>query len=565
MSHAVPVTLHPWYYLDNFQFVLHWVHTRYDDILSLDERGFIAAFFRLERPSRALLVRLVMRKGNLFRTSKLHYLEIGNIDQAAQALIAHGWLDAQPKLTLDELFQLLTKSELAAIFRDQSAYALVSTCTKAKQLDALRPQFPSALNYCQWHDVGSAAPTTPSQADIVYRVAISATCDRIRLMFFGNLRQDWTEFVLADLGHLTYEKVDFPTCARAFQTPDDIDAYLRLSECKAQFASAPPECIPEIQAQIPSRYANEWLEARRSKLLFQIGQTHERHANWPGALACYEDSLAPGARARRIRVLERSGQHAAALALATTALQSPESEAEYQQVTRIMARLRRRIHGRDPVKSTDHPFIGRDRLVLSRPAAFTRVEHVVLQHLHRPNAPVFYTENALFNSLFGLLFWDTIFSAVPGAFFHPYQFGPADLHHPQFRRRREPAFSALFGQLDTGQYKETILRNAHIKAGIQSPFVVWGAIGGGLLEMALACIPAAHLNVIFKRLANDVRSNRAGMPDLIQLWPVENRYQMVEVKGPGDRLQDNQRRWLAFCHEHNLPIRVCHVAYDDTP
>jgi hypothetical protein len=34
---------------------------------------------------------------------------------------------------------------------------------------------------------------------------------------------------------------------------------------------------------------------------------------------------------------------------------------------------------------------------------------------------------------------------------------------------------------------------------------------------------------------------------------------MVEVKGPGDRLQDNQRRFLEFCIEHDMPVAVCRV------
>lgn len=564
MPDAIPVKLHPWYYLDNFQFVLNWVRARYDDILTPEERNFIAAFLKLQQPSRALLVRLVMRKGVLFRAGKLQYPEIGNIDHAAQALIALGWLDVQPSLTLNELFHLHTKPELAVIFARQPAYAQVSACTKPMQLDHLRPLLPVELKYCQWHDYGPAAPAAPSRADTVYRVTIAPICERIRLMFFGNLRQDWSEFVLADLGHFAYEKVDFPAWARAFQTTADVDAYLRLSECKAQFASATPDRIAEIQAQIPTRYANEWLENRRGKLLFQIGQFHERLANWPHALACYEDSGAPGARVRRVRVLERSAQYDSALALATAAVQAPESEAEYQQVTRTITRLHRHVHGQSPVKGADFPYVARDILVLARPTGGTRVEHVVLRHLHHPDAPVFYTENVLFNSLFGLLFWDAIFSPVPGAFFHPYQQGPADLHHPHFRLRREPAFSALLGQLHNGQYKETILRNAQVKVGIQSPFVAWEAIEGGLLELALACIPATHLKAVFERLANDVRNNRAGMPDLFQFWPDENRYQMVEVKGPGDRLQDNQVRWLAFCHEHHMPVRVCHVQYDNT-
>ena len=42
---------------------------------------------------------------------------------------------------------------------------------------------------------------------------------------------------------------------------------------------------------------------------------------------------------------------------------------------------------------------------------------------------------------------------------------------------------------------------------------------------------------------------------------LEGRYRMIEVKGPGDRLQDNQKRWLAFCAEHGMPVEVCYVRW----
>lgn len=38
---------------------------------------------------------------------------------------------------------------------------------------------------------------------------------------------------------------------------------------------------------------------------------------------------------------------------------------------------------------------------------------------------------------------------------------------------------------------------------------------------------------------------------------------MIEVKGPGDRLQDNQLRWLAFCEEHGMPVTVCYVQWQE--
>ena len=62
-------------------------------------------------------------------------------------------------------------------------------------------------------------------------------------------------------------------------------------------------------------------------------------------------------------------------------------------------------------------------------------------------------------------------------------------------------------------------------------------------------------------MLRDLRGNCAGLPDLIQFWPGERRYRMIEVKGPGDRLQDNQRRWLDFFAAQGMPVVVCNVQW----
>ncbi len=64
---AHPVLPNPWYYLNNFQFMLDWVSARYQGLLAPEEQSFIAGFAALPKPSRGLLVRMVMRKGDLFR------------------------------------------------------------------------------------------------------------------------------------------------------------------------------------------------------------------------------------------------------------------------------------------------------------------------------------------------------------------------------------------------------------------------------------------------------------------------------------------------------------------
>jgi hypothetical protein len=70
-----------------------------------------------------------------------------------------------------------------------------------------------------------------------------------------------------------------------------------------------------------------------------------------------------------------------------------------------------------------------------------------------------------------------------------------------------------------------------------------------------------HLRLCLERLLEDLKENSTGLPDLVQFWPAEGRYRFIEVKGPGDRLQDNQRRWLSFFARHAIPAVVCQVQW----
>ena len=82
-----------------------------------------------------------------------------------------------------------------------------------------------------------------------------------------------------------------------------------------------------------------------------------------------------------------------------------------------------------------------------------------------------------------------------------------------------------------------------------------------LVDLALDCLPPAHLKLWFTRLLADIRENRSGLPDLVRFWPAERRYEFIEVKGPGDKLQDNQTRWLRFCVANGMPVRVLDVRW----
>ena len=535
----------PFYYLENFRQVLAWVGERHGDLLADHERAFLDRFSEVPQASQALLVRMVMRKGMLFRASKLRYAEIGCPLEASAALIDQGWIDADPTLDLVQLFALLNKDELIRVFGPPAGRSQ----RKTDLLQALLAEHVQPRPFRNW---------CGALGEVAFGLNISELCDRLRLMFFGNIHQDWTEFVLADLGIFRYEQVSFAPASRAFHTREDVDAYLHLHRCRERFEAG--EALEEVLAEIPQMpYANEWLEHRRGKLLLSIGRQCERVGDLSQALRLHAASGYPGARERAIRVLERCDQPEAALQLASEAYAAPESEHEAQQLQRILPRLRRAL-GEPVARRRVVVEAERIDLAIARQPGLS-VEQAVREHLSRSEAPAYYVENALINSLLGLLCWDAIFAPLPGAFFHPFHAAPADLARPDFHTRRAGLFDECLSKLGTDEYRDCIRRVFREKFGLQSQFVSWGLFDETLLELALECIPAEHLKAFFQRILLDVPNHRSGLPDLIQFWPGDRRYQLIEVKGPGDRLQDNQKRWIDFAQRHQMPIAVCYVQW----
>lgn len=496
---------------------------------------------------------MVMRKGSLFRASKMNYPEIGCPLAAAQPLLPTGWIALDPVLGIDELFELLVKPEIVEAF---GLTPPLKAARKDEQLEALRERHAGPRPFSQWY---------PGCPDTVFSIAVKPLCDRLRLLFFGNLHQDWTEFVLSDLGLFRYEQVEFSSASRGFRSRQDIEHYLQLHACRERFEALEPGSaeLRDLVREVPRHsFGNDWLDSRREKLLFRLGQQLEKDKDWEAAYAVYAGCRFPGARSRAMRVLEKDEKFDQAYELFRAAEQAPESEAERQHLLRIGPRLARKL-GHVTPKARRASKAARLDLNLPVPSGEWRVEGVVLGHLHREESPVYYVENTLANTLFGLLCWPAVFAAIPGAFFHPFHRGPADLYSPDFHQRRAREFEACLARLDDGSHVEAILATWEDKAGIQSPFVAWDWLDRGIIELALRCIPAAHLKLWFQRILQDVKDNRTGFPDLIQFFPGEGRYDMIEVKGPGDRLQDNQLRWIDYCAEHGMPVTVCYLQWEE--
>jgi len=546
----MPEADHRFYYLQNFRRVLAWLRERYEDLLSPEERGFAERLGDLPLPSAAVLVRMITRRGDVFRSSRLRYAEIGCPRAAAAALITAGWVEPRPCLEWAEWQRLFTKAELADLFD--------------VPVPLRRSSKPQLMQYLQATRHAGHALSLACADGTVFRLSVAGLCERLRIVFFGNFRQHWSELVLTDLGIFRYESVAIDQHARAFRTRAEIDQFYSLYECRKRLHDgAPPE---GVLALIPPALPDcEWIESRRVRLLMQTAHRLEQTGQWALALAAYRLCKEPHAQLRAARVLEKQGRWKEASDELLSLPSGQESEPVRQWSDRIRQRLRRRVGPglvvcslREHRRAQAWPTL---RIEITAPVVPVAVESLAAQHLGTAEAPVFYVENGLLNSLLGLWCWEALFAPVPGAFFHPFQAAPADLLARRFCERREVQLAACRARLQSGEYREHIRSTFGAKAGLASPFIAWDLLTPELLSLALECIAPQDLGRCFERILADIPANRAGLPDLIQFFPRERRYRLIEVKGPGDRLQDNQVRWLNFCMGNGIEAAVCKVAW----
>jgi len=194
----------PTYYLANFQTVLDFVAERYADVLTPGEQGFIARFSELPPDAQALLVRLIMRSRDIYAVDALHYNEITDLPAALDMLHAADFVDQDARISLDELFSVATKPELLAGLAGEGLSARLS---KPDMRLALDHNCDQRRTLSDWLNVSSRR---------ALRLNVWTLADTYWLLFFSNLYQDWSEFVITDLGHLSYEHVPIVEMARGF-------------------------------------------------------------------------------------------------------------------------------------------------------------------------------------------------------------------------------------------------------------------------------------------------------------------------------------------------------------
>jgi hypothetical protein len=539
------------YYLYNFESLCSSVWLQYRDLLDESEQDFYHRFNILGEEARCLYVRLVSRRGPLFRVSQLSYAELGELSTPiAELLKADLLCTALPDL--EQLFRLYRKPELQQMFAGYLAGG--STRLKADMLSELqsRELSPQEVLAC-WRNCSDEQLLQPLAVEVV---------ELYQLLFFGNRYQSLTDFVLTDLGVANYFPYPLDAGHRMFSDRSQVEDYLFLSELRERYYASveagDEQGLHELVPLIREFTCSTALLDRRDRLCNRLARQLERSGDLELALDIYALSSSHPARERRVRVLQARQQLETGLELCEEILQQPWCEAEQDFAERHRVVLGRKL-GLDIPANRVRKFAEE---IVRLPATDSSVELAAAAWLSREWDSVQYLENTLFNALFGLAFWEQIFQAIPGAFVNPFQLAPLDMYSPEFYHRRREVIDERMEELErVDDLSGELLKCFQCYRGYSNSWVNWRAIDEQMLALALNHIPRQQLLAIWRRILFDPRANRSGFPDLLALDP-QRGYLLVEVKGPGDQLQQNQKRWLRFFSEQAVPWQVLRVEWE---
>ncbi|PRQ38139.1 putative phosphodiesterase I [Rosa chinensis] len=596
-------------YQDNFCVFIREVLRNSSHLLTDDEKNFIESFTSMSDDSQRLFVRLYTRKGPWFRLSAISYPEVLDPQQAVKELSETGYascFEIINKLSDDcikEILDLLTVSELREILcilkqgcnRGLRKQDLIASLISSYDED-LCPLLPSMV----LHRTGSCVRISSNAESLIWRA---------ERLFFLNGEQDLSAFLLVDLGIVKYPTYKCIVSQQIFSARDDLLGYeeaievaqivdealdgsntglvLKCIKIADSHLSNPVQSLTsESMAPFLSHFSATFVNSKVVLLGISFLEREHRYNDaiylLKRLLNCFARDGRRGYWTLRLSIdLEHMGYLNESLLVAENGLLD-----EWVRAGSRVALQRRVLRlGKPPRRWKTPSFaesvkrkimevnvpgrplncaIGTKSRFYGEDGEQCGVEQLALQYYAEEGGwQGVHTESGIWLTIFGLLMWDIIFSNVPNVFRTRFQTAPLDLETDSFYLVRKNHIESHLQKILDGMAEEILITSWELHEGTACRGVNWGRHSLSELRAAVTCIGGPCVAAFCRHLAQDYRSWSSGMPDLL-LWRFHGKYRgeakLVEVKGPRDRLSEQQRAWLLLLMDCGFNAEVCKVS-----
>lgn len=485
----------PDYYCGFLDQIIAGCWRRYAAVLEPELVGFAVAWFTIGARARRLYVRLGQRRKPWVLVPGSRWAEVGCARHATAQLASQGLVTTD--LRAASIMELLDLFSSPLLRQAAARHGIL-----------LAPTTRSAL-IAQCVADGTAEQILPGllQGRLVVRAERIDCVRRFEWLYFGTSARSLQDLVAADVGTLRLPDAAHPVA------------------CATRL---PPRDWPRLGA------------ARRAASLHTFASDSGWHALAQAVVAAAVSRLREDSRGLIVR---REHERLIAIALPRPSTGSVRTR-------------RARQPGLVSAAGTD----GLHTIELALRSWPGGVEAAAARALGSADRPCHHLENRLVLGLFGLLFHDVLQQRCRHRFDAPLQTRPRGSLTRALHLTCAPAFAARIDRLASGWDPWPGLhRTAQRRRGMRDGLVHWPAFDDALLEQLARSLSGRMLARLVWPLCADPERMRVGFPDLVRLDPARQVIECFEIKGPGDRLQPTQRRWLAWLRSIGVPACVVRV------
>ena len=531
------------YYHEHFLEMLDFVATKYAHTFLVEHVRFVEDFRALPREAQCLYVRLVNRKGRVFARNRIRYPELGDQGPLLETLAHGNWIGRPDAGHFHDVLGFLTRAEIYDVMLPRFA-GMSRSLKKAELLAFVRDNIAPA-------DFVSALDTD--------RILVQRRYDEVRyllFLYFGRVRDGLSQFTMRDLGLVRTQDAHDSYESRFGDRIEALEHYYfatRLDAANKDDASVLQKLIGEL---------TEWPEpnfpgsaALRDELACKLGRQAERAGHREAALDLFAAGESAQCSERLVRLLLAQGKRVQAQLFLERCLEDPRSDEEWliaRDLYEQKFEKKRTSVRTDVLRAAEKVDI--DESKSGSP------ERAVVDHLESTGLVAFRTENLLWRTLFGMLFWDELFVDGDSGSNSPFEFLPASISNGTFYDGQHDRIEAKLALLrDVAAVKKQLLKTSTRFYGTPNGVFRWRRSVNDAVFALLDNADSEAVASVLRRLCRDYTNSRYGYPDLMVVD--EEGVRFIEVKTEGDQLRRNQLLRLQQLREAGFRADVTRVRW----
>ena len=540
-----------YYYLEHFQECLGFIDEACCELLGPEHSEFMHKFAMADLSVQCTLVRSLNRKANCIKVDSLAYDEIPDHEGGVQQCFAYTWFTSIPEHSLNDWLVGLTKPELVTLLHDCSTANVVASANKASMVEL-------ALTHLSFTSVREHS----IYERYIYR-QVDGVLDYLLFLFFGNVGSRLNQFSMRDLGVMRTRKRAAQAKARFSSRDQALSTYVYALELR------------RIKSALKhnERFAPRWLllsdcpdahgdlaEQHRGEYLWLWGKySLQAGGDWTEVAAIFAASSLPQAQEKAIRLAYQHGNKQDVQGQLEAIIDAPENSHILAFAEDFLAR---KYHKKRTSVLTDMLRNSARHLILDEVHKH-RVEAAAVEYYQAQGIKALRTENELWCSVFGLVFWPILF-APEFAIGTEFDWRPYHVRHNNLYTSATDQVEQMLTQCETrAGLKQHLIRQATIHYGQRSGIFRWHKQLLQRLLLFVDHVDVSALISVLRMMAQDYSAYSDGFPDLLVI--TDDGVHFEEIKAQGDSVRKNQLLTITMLTNAGIKVGITTVDWGIDP